>query len=594
MIIQPIIFPKKENLSTDMLYFQSYGDVSFDTNTQHLIFQENAQISFNSYFNSFSLNKWKEYTTLDNLFLQVTYQGNFSLSIFTRDLKDKLVFEQTQQQINLSSPVKDLIEIALPELDHDMVFFTLKALDDQSVFFEGGYCSQISEKNMNPTDICVVICTYKREEYIKKNIRILKKYILENRESLLHKHLSVFIVDNGKTLEQFQFGDDRIRIIPNKNAGGSGGFTRGLIEAMEDQQSFSHVLFMDDDTTIEPASLERTYTFLRFRQKQYKDVFIGGSMLNILKPTIQEEAGASWNGGMLVSFKKGIDLSSSYDLLYNETKDYYEYNAWFYCCIPLSVVSQKNLPLPIFIRGDDIEYGLRNIKNLVLLNGICIWHEPFELKYSSFLNYYIFRNLLICNALHYTGKSKLFFLKIIYKRIIKEILFYKYKEAELLLDGVEDYYKGIDWLKVQDPEKLHNEIRKKGYSTQRLEGFDSSYLDSFLRVYSVEKENVFSKLFRIITLNGYCFKAKHNRIINFGDLRTREFYRAKNILFYDRRNLQVVATKKSYRSLFKIIKRTIKVSLMTLTKYKKTNLEYKKRQGEITNMEFWKEYLGLK
>jgi len=594
MIIKPIIFPKKENLSTDMLYFQSYGDVSFDTNTQHLIFQENAQISFNSYFNSFSLNKWKEYTTLDNLFLQVTYQGNFSLSIFTRDLKDKLVFEQTQQQINLSSPVKDLIEIALPELDHDMVFFTLKALDDQSVFFEGGYCSQISEKNMNPTDICVVICTYKREEYIKKNIRILKKYILENRESLLHKHLSVFIVDNGKTLEQFQFGDDRIRIIPNKNAGGSGGFTRGLIEAMEDQQSFSHVLFMDDDTTIEPASLERTYTFLRFRQKQYKDVFIGGSMLNILKPTIQEEAGASWNGGMLVSFKKGIDLSSSYDLLYNETKDYYEYNAWFYCCIPLSVVSQKNLPLPIFIRGDDIEYGLRNIKNLVLLNGICIWHEPFELKYSSFLNYYIFRNLLICNALHYTGKSKLFFLKIVYKRIIKEILFYKYKEAELLLDGVEDYYKGIDWLKVQDPEKLHNEIRKKGYSTQRLEGFDSSYLDSFLRVYSVEKENVFSKLFRIITLNGYCFKAKHNRIINFGDLRTREFYRAKNILFYDRRNLQVVATKKSYRSLFKIIKRTIKVSLMTLTKYKKTNLEYKKRQGEITNMEFWKEYLGLK
>jgi len=351
---------------------------------------------------------------------------------------------------------------------------------------------------------------------------------------------------------------------------------------------------MDDDTTIEPASLERTYTFLRFRQKQYKDVFIGGSMLNILKPTIQEEAGASWNGGMLVSFKKGIDLSSSYDLLYNETKDYYEYNAWFYCCIPLSVVSQKNLPLPIFIRGDDIEYGLRNIKNLVLLNGICIWHEPFELKYSSFLNYYIFRNLLICNALHYTGKSKLFFLKIVYKRIIKEILFYKYKEAELLLDGVEDYYKGIDWLKVQDPEKLHNEIRKKGYSTQRLEGFDSSYLDSFLRVYSVEKENVFSKLFRIITLNGYCFKAKHNRIINFGDLRTREFYRAKNILFYDRRNLQVVETKKSYRSLFKIIKRTIKVSLMTLMKYKKTNLEYKKRQGEITNMEFWKDYLGLK
>ncbi len=67
---------------------------------------------------------------------------------------------------------------------------------------------------------------------------------------------------------------------------------------------------------------------------------------------------------------------------------------------PMKIVTPENLPMPIFIRGDDLEYGLRNMKTLILMNGICVWHEPFENKYSSFLEYYIMRNQLIDNSFH--------------------------------------------------------------------------------------------------------------------------------------------------------------------------------------------------
>jgi len=591
--IQQIVFPKKENFSNDLLYFNTKGDLSVDTDKQKMTFKKNSEISFSSYFNSFSLNKWRKYTVLDNLSINITFKGQFELTIVTMDMKNKLVFEQTQKQIILFTHEKKTVDINIHEINHDMVFFKMKALDNNSVFYKGAYCSQVPKEKIITTDICAVICTFKREEFIKKNTRILKKYILENDDSPLKHHLLVYIVDNGRTLEKNIFESENIKVIPNKNAGGSGGFTRGLIEAMENQRSFSHVLFLDDDTAIEPTSLERTYSFLRLREKQYKDLFIGGSMLNLINPSIHEEAGASWNAGIITPFKKNLDLTSSYNLLFNETEEDYEYHGWWYCCIPLSVVSEKNLPIPVFLHNDDIEYGLRNISDLVFLNGICIWHLPFELKYDSFLIYYFFRNLLICNAMHYTDKGILFFLTIIYRRLAKEILFYKYKEADLLLDGVEDYYKGIDWLKKQEPELLHHEISQKGYKPKRIEDFDLSYLETFSSVYTIKKENILSIIYRILTINGYFFKAKYNRIINFSDIRTREFYRAKNILLYDRRNLKVIETKKSYRSLFKTIKRTIKVTMMTLLKYKKTNKEYRKRQGEITNIDFWKEYLNI-
>ena len=152
----------------------------------------------------------------------------------------------------------------------------------------------------------------------------------------------------------------------------------------------THALLMDDDITIDTESIEKTYTILSLLKDEYADAFIGGAMLRIDKPNMQVESGASWNAGDLISNKANLNMNVTWDCLFNEIEEYTEFNAWWYCCFPMDVVSEENLPLPIFIRGDDLEYGLRNMKHLILMNGICVWHEPFENKYSSFWNTTLF------------------------------------------------------------------------------------------------------------------------------------------------------------------------------------------------------------
>ena len=114
------------------------------------------------------------------------------------------------------------------------------------------------------------------------------------------------------------------------------------------------------------------------------------------------------------------------------------------------MVRDDNLPIPVFIRGDDVEYGLRNAKNIIALNGICVWHEPFENKYSSAMYYYILRNRLIDNALHGREQEPRSFIRVMRNWVKSEVYLYRYKNARLLLQGVSDYYRGIDWLKEQD------------------------------------------------------------------------------------------------------------------------------------------------
>ena len=87
-----------------------------------------------------------------------------------------------------------------------------------------------------------------------------------------------------------------VTIYPNMNAGGAGGFTRGMIEilkANENGAGVTHVLVMDDDIVLDTDVLLRTYTLLSLRKPEYADVFVGGAMLRLDRPNIQVENGAA-------------------------------------------------------------------------------------------------------------------------------------------------------------------------------------------------------------------------------------------------------------------------------------------------------------
>ena len=59
------------------------------------------------------------------------------------------------------------------------------------------------------------------------------------------------------------------------------------------------------------------------------------------------------------------------------------YGAWWCCCYHMNAITKENLPLPIFVHHDDIQFGLKQMdRGIVFLNGINVWHQGFELVFS--------------------------------------------------------------------------------------------------------------------------------------------------------------------------------------------------------------------
>lgn len=614
MEIQKILFPEVGRCTEKELYFRTEVENSVDTdvnlrlNVQNkersvfnngekkITFMENGIVAFDTYFNGFSFEKWKKYTVLRDVSLKLKLSGKFKVTLITKEkIKDDNIRKVVCETI-VENDYEQEYEFPYTFADgKGMYTFELTALRDNSLFLGGAYCSSIAPEKVREVKIGVGICTFKREAFIEKNLRILNESILRNEESPLYGHLEVFVADNGKSLDIDALTTDKIHINPNRNLGGAGGFTRDLIEIMthNDELHVTHALLMDDDIVIEPEALVKTYMLLSLLKDEYADAFVGGAMLRLDKQTIQVEAGAVWNSGYLNSLKSGIDLRYCDSCLYNEYEEYTEFNAWWYCCFPMKVVTPENLPLPIFIRGDDLEYGLRNMKHLILMNGICVWHEPFENKYSSFLEYYIMRNQLIDNSFHCPGYGAKHLNRAILGHCMREIMYYRYKNVDLYLQGVKDFLKGPGWLMEQDGEALHKNVMAAGYKGQELETLDMGFHYPTFEASYRYVDNKKAKFKRTLTLNGLFLPTKGTNIVPMSGARPALFYRKKRVMHYDVTGKKAFITEKSFGTSVKCIFKTLGVMCVVPFKLKKAQRAYRTEGLKLRTLEFWNGFLGL-
>lgn len=595
MNIQNILWPQVGICTETAMYYRCNVKVQI-LESNSLIFMKNGIATFDTYFNGLSIDKWRKYTIVKDIYLNLHLQGAFIISlVYKYKVNNEIIQKTILKEHFFSKDPKEII-INIPSDIRGMVYFELEALAPNSILYGGFYGSNIPENNIKYVKIGIDICTFKRETFIEKNIAILKKYLLENTTSQLYGHLEVFISDNGKTLDIPRLSTEQIHIIKNKNTGGAGGFTRGLIEilnANENSSNITHVLLMDDDILIEPESLIKTYNILSLLKSEYSEAFIGGAMLRNDKQNIQVESGAAWYAGSLESLKVGLNMNESEACIYNEVEEYREFNAWWYCCIPVSIVTYSNLPLPLFIRGDDVEYGLRNMKHLILINGICVWHEPFENKYSSFLSYYILRNQLIDNTIHCPQYGKKQLKRQLLAMVVRELMYYRYKNIDLILAGVEDFLKGSMWLLETDGEALHKEVMSKGYKNQILESLNIPFSYPVYDKSFIENDSGIKRIFRLATLNGYLLKANRNNIVSMAKIRAYNAYRAKRILNYDVTTNKGFITEKSFKDFIRCISSFIITIHHINKKYNIAKSSYLNKKKDIQNIKFWKKYLQI-
>lgn len=532
------------------------------------------ELSFDTYFNSFSYTKYRDYTRVSGVSFRCKLRGEAKVQLCVFDGAERVLREELcVGEAELSADFSELP-------GKGFVFARILALKDCE-FLGGGYYAPCEPRKIN---CCIAICTHKREQYVLKNIELLKKASF----SFINR---VFVVDNGNTLDCNALNDELISVLPNKNYGGSGGFTRGLIEAYDG--GFSHVILMDDDVEFHPETMEQMTVFVSALREECSEDWFSAAMLPLDKPWEQYEMGASWNGRVIFNSKSGADVRKREALIDNLDNDGIQYGAWWCLCMPVSVVEKQGLPYPFFIKYDDVEYGLRKPLEVrvITANGIAVRHEAFDKKLSMMLEYYILRNKLVVDAVY--GYSVFTAVRIFLYEAGKNLILYRYDNIPVIFRAVRDFLQGVDFFLRCDEERLNGELIAQ--SPKLVPLADIPEWSEDLRCDEHQPIKRLSAAV-LLTLGGHLIPSfllkKEICAVPLSRCGTRECFGRKAVIQYQLGGSSGILTRRSFAKFLKYGFLTVGNALRLLVCFPRARKQYLRRKDEITSMEFWKAHLG--
>ncbi|MDD3947379.1 MAG: glycosyltransferase, partial [Clostridia bacterium] len=427
---EPSLFYKV--IKGEAAYFQS-----------SLQFKDGAIVSFETFFNCFSAAKYKNYTGMNVVTIRLELQGEFDILVesVTYGKRKKLAMGHLNNK-------KGILKVNLSDCyEIGYLTFSLTAKGEAKLL---SGCYEREEDALRTIRTGVVICTFRREQYVLSNLKKICAYA--DTDPLLKDNLHVFVVDNGGTLDKSVVENDIVTLIHNPNLGGSGGFSRGMYEVYQRSttEGYTHMLLMDDDIVFFPETLQKTIAFLSCVKEEYADYSLGGGMLRLDRPYHQHEFGAMWAGWKVSPYNNDSDLRKISALIDNEKMDNPPYSAWWYMCMPVKFVAEHGLALPLFIKGDDVEYALRACSGIILLNGVGVWHEPFHLKFSAELEYYIKRNEAIIAAIYSPEQTVFSHMRKLIRATAYQLVCQRYEWAEMYIRAYRDFLRGPHYLNAID------------------------------------------------------------------------------------------------------------------------------------------------
>ncbi len=606
--LQSVLLPQKEICQVTELYYH----------------QNNSRLDFDGYFNLFYIEKRKKYTEIEDLFLSIYLQGYRELRIVHNGndvetiVLDPSIFRNYQIPFPYKKYSSGVFWFALLKEENSQVNQISKG------FYETSPITRFSNDYCVP-NIAIDICTYRREEYVLRSLKLLKENIIDNASLDVYNHIFVYLIDNANTLNSLPAVEkecigwgNHICIIPNKNTGGTGGFTRGMLEIIKDKvkKHITHILLMDDDAILEPDSIVRIYGFISTLREEWKDITLGGMMMRQEYPHILYYAGEQWKDGVILNPVLNYDLRNrdacTTPYLTATTYEYEKYAAWGCCCYSLEVVRDDNLPLPLFFHYDDIEYGSRNYKTgLVVLNGVTFWHRSPEMMFQQINCYYDLRNALIQIALHQKERKITLAWRMIIRSMAVSLFLMEYQKSELIQKAIHDFLKGPLWLFEQDATKLHAKLQTM---TLHMEPYDhlisklsmqerqniQAQVDDYMQNMTIQNiarnkhRKVKSPWLHYLTLNGWLLPAKRKEIqVFFPTNKYFDCFRQKNILLYEPGSNKAALIQKNYFQFFKICLIDFVLIVHTAIKLKHVLDDYQKNIKHITNRKAWEKYLNL-
>ena len=454
-LLQRLILPRDET-TEPLLYVRSQGDVSFANENAMLV--KGAEISFDTSFGVFAAGRWRRLTSVDCLSVTVHAVGSGRIELVGVSSVARGVFlrEKIVASTGISSSGKTTIEV--PDFAKTSIgtYFIRVSAEQSDVVVSGG---QWTTTTTAPREVrlSLSVTTFNRQDYVKPTVaKVLQ--LVENVDSLRDR-MRILVVDNARNISFDTAPNAPITVVQNPNLGGAGGFARGIIH-LRDEGWSTHVLLMDDDITLEPEALVRTFALFTFARDE--KLCIHGAMLSEEQAWMQFEAGSKYRWRSLYPLRaigREDDLRERKLALRDAREKKFAYTAWWYTAFPISIT--RDNPLPVFVRGDDVAFGLMHTgKHSVTMNGVIVWHADFGLKNNPSSLYYEKRNFAIVDTLVFANHHWWHLARRFIALCFRNLFSMRYASVEYMILGVRAYLAGPEALMATDHSALHDELRK--------------------------------------------------------------------------------------------------------------------------------------
>ena len=370
------------------------------------------RISFATYFNAFPASYWRRWTVVDAIRLTITVSGRGAHVMVYKSMARGNSQRVDAAMAETHEPSTFTFDLSLkPFVDGGWYWYDVVAGDEDVVVEWAEWSAEVPEDRAEhgTADICVT--TMNRPDFCAELLGQMGE-----DEDLAPYLDTVMVMEQGTKLvvdsEHFPAAQealgDKLRVIKQGNLGGSGGYARGQLESVR-KGTATYALMMDDDVVCEPEGIIRAITFGDLSRRP---TIVGGHMFSIYSRSRLHSFGEIvqpwyfwWQSVPGTHSDWDLSARNLRTARWLHKRIDVDFNGWFMCLIPRVVLEDVGLSLPVFIKWDDSEFGLRAKAAgypTVSFPGAAVWHVPWSDKNDAldWQSYFHQRNRFIAALLH--------------------------------------------------------------------------------------------------------------------------------------------------------------------------------------------------
>lgn len=435
--------------------------------------EQGERLSFGSYFNAFPASYWRRWSIVEDVRLTVELRGRGASVTVYRSMANGRSQRVESAQVEGASGTF-VFELPLqPFADGGWYWYDVTAGDEDAVV-TAEWDAEVPADRAGSGTVTVAITTMNRPDFCANLLAQLG-----SDDDLLAILDEVLVMEQGtkKVVDSSEFPaaekslQGKLRVLEQGNLGGSGGYARGQLETVKAGVS-TYALMMDDDVVCEPESILRAVTFGDLARRP---TIVGGHMFSLYSRSRLHSFGEIiqtwrwwWMSPDHVLHEWDFAARNLRSTRWLHRRVDVDFNGWFMCLIPREVLDTIGLSLPVFIKWDDSEFGIR-AKHAgfptVTFPGAAVWHIPWTDKNDAldWQAYFHHRNRLISALLHSPYKRGGRLLQESLNHTIAHLVSMQYSTVELRQMAIEDVLAGPDGLHAALPNRLAevNAFRKQ-------------------------------------------------------------------------------------------------------------------------------------